>query len=123
MNTCIEIRDSPIHGKGVFAVRDISNGEIIEESHVIPLLKDIELPEELAVLQYPWNTEQYGLCISGTGSLFNHSDNANAMIHSVDEQKCVQRYSATRNILKDEEVTIYYHQEFEDHVNGCMGDG
>ncbi|MCH8905420.1 MAG: SET domain-containing protein-lysine N-methyltransferase, partial [Bacteroidetes bacterium] len=68
-------------------------------------------------LQYPWDEENYGLCISGAGSFFNHSKDANAKIHDRDFDNNIQRYSAVRNIAKGEEVTIFYNEDFEEFIN------
>lgn len=113
----VEIKKSPLHGKGVFAIRDIIKGEIFEESHVIPILIDIDLPEELATLEYPWDKDNYGLCIGGVGSFFNHSKHFNSKVHSTDKEKNIQRYSAVRDIKKGEELTIFYHADFDKYID------
>ncbi|MGB1319045.1 MAG: hypothetical protein ACPG5W_12585, partial [Flavobacteriales bacterium] len=51
MNDCVEIQESPIHGKGVFAIRDIKAGEIIAVSHVTLLHHNEQMPELIATLE------------------------------------------------------------------------
>ena len=54
MNSLIEIKNSPLHGKGVFAKKDISKGEVIVKSHMVEIHINENLPEELATLQFFW---------------------------------------------------------------------
>jgi hypothetical protein len=117
MNHCVEIKESPIHGKGVFAVRDIKAGEIIAVSHVTLLHHNEQMPEMIATLEFPWNDEYYALCLSDVGSFFNHDKNFNAKVLHQDKEKLTQTFSATRDISQGEEVMIYYNGKFEEFVN------
>jgi hypothetical protein len=54
---CVEIKDSPIHGKGVFAMRDIQEGEVLAVSHVTLLHHNEQLLELIATLEFPWDDE------------------------------------------------------------------
>ncbi|NQY09651.1 MAG: SET domain-containing protein-lysine N-methyltransferase [Flavobacteriales bacterium] len=118
MNDSLVIDESPIHGKGVFANKNIKQGEVIAECHVLLLHHYEELPEELATLQFPWDDQYYALCISDMGSFFNHTAEANAGVHSQNPATKTQVFAATTDIKKGEEVTIYYNDEFEKFVKG-----
>ena len=110
------IQNSSIHGKGVFANRTISKGEIITESEMIPILKEHDLPEELATLQFPWNEEYDAICISNVGSFFNHNKPPNAKV-TQDKVNNLQQFIANKEIKKGEEIFIYYNDAFENFVN------
>ena len=112
MNDRVEIKPSAIEGKGVFATSDIQKGEVITESHVVLLLHDEQLPEQLATLEFPWDDEHYALCISNAGSFFNHAKDANAQVHP-NKAEQTQAFIAARDISEGEEITIYYNDEFE----------
>ncbi len=116
MNHSVEIKESPIHGKGVFAIRDIEEGEIIAVSHVTLLHHNEQMPELIATLEFPWNEEYYALCLSDVGSFFNHDKAFNAKVLRQDKQNLTQTFSATKNIAEGEEVMIYYNDDFEDFV-------
>lgn len=116
MNRGVEIRKSPIHGKGVFATRSIQAGEVIAISHVTLLHHNEQLPELIATLEFPWNEEYYALCLSDVGSFFNHDENFNARVLHQDKEALTQTFAATRHIAKDEEVFIYYNDDFEEFV-------
>ncbi|MDA9121296.1 SET domain-containing protein-lysine N-methyltransferase [Flavobacteriales bacterium] len=116
MNDCVEIKESPIHGKGVFAIRDIKAGEIIAVSHVTLLHHNEQMPELIATLEFPWSEEYYALCLSDVGSFFNHDKNFSAKVLHQDKEKLTQTFSATRDIAKGEEVMIYYNDDFEEFV-------
>lgn len=117
MNDCVEIKESPIHGKGVFAKRDIEAGEILAVSHVTLLHHNEQLPELIATLEFPWNEEYYALCLSDVGSFFNHDKEFNAMVLHQDKKKLTQTFSAVRNIRKGEEVFIFYNDDFEEYIS------
>ena len=116
MNDCVEIKESPIHGKGVFAIRDIKAGEMIAVSHVTLLHHNEQMPELIATLEFPWSDEYYALCLSDVGSFFNHDKNFSAKVFHQDKEKLMQTFSATRDIKKGEEVMIYYNEDFEKFV-------
>ncbi len=117
MNEKVEIRESPIHGKGVFATCNIEAGEILTVSHVTLLHHDEQLPEAIATLEFPWNDEYYALCLSGVGSFFNHDKNFNARVLHQDKEHQTQTFVSTRKIEEGEEVFIYYNDGFEEFVS------
>ncbi|NQY66251.1 MAG: SET domain-containing protein-lysine N-methyltransferase [Flavobacteriales bacterium] len=110
------IKESPIHGKGVFASRNIKSGETIATCHVLLLSHHEELPESIATLQFPWSDDFYALCISSIGSFFNHNKDASAKVTAQNPETETQDFIATRNIEEGEEITIFYNQEFEDYI-------
>ncbi|MCF8275566.1 MAG: hypothetical protein K9J17_02435 [Flavobacteriales bacterium] len=116
MNDCVEIKESPIHGKGVFAKRAIAEGEILAVSHVTLLHHNEELPELIATLEFPWSEEYYALCLSDVGSFFNHDKDFSAKVLHQDEEKLTQTFVATRNIAEGEEVMIYYNDDFQEFI-------
>lgn len=117
MNQKVEIKESPIHGKGVFATRDIEPGDVLAVSHVTLLHHNEQLPELIATLEFPWDDEYYALCLSDVGSFFNHDKNFNAMVLHQDKEALTQTFAATRSIKKGEEVFIYYNDDFEEFVS------
>jgi SET domain-containing protein len=116
MNEMVEIKESSIHGKGVFAARDIDAGEILSVSHVTLLHHDEQLPEAIATLEFPWNDEYYALCLSGVGSFFNHDKHFNAKVLHQDKEHLTQTFVSTRNIEKGEEIFIFYNPDFEKYI-------
>lgn len=116
MNRGVEIKESPIHGKGVFATRDIEEGEIVAVSHVTLLHHNEELPELIATLEFPWNEEYYALCLSDVGSFFNHDKNFNTKVLHQDKESLTQTFCATRKIKAGEELFIFYNDDFEEFV-------
>ncbi len=117
MNQKVEIKESPIHGKGVFATRDIEADEVLAVSHVTLLHHNEQLPELIATLEFPWNDEYYALCLSDVGSFFNHDKNFNAKVLHQDNEALTQTFASTRPIKKGEEVFIYYNDDFEEFIS------
>ena len=53
--TKIEVKDSEIHGYGVFATESISKGEVIEECHLITLPLNKDTPADLLInYRFSW---------------------------------------------------------------------
>ncbi len=117
MNTIVEVKHSQLHGKGVFAKRNIGKGEIIVESHMALIHVNENLPEVLATLQFTWTDEYDAICLSDVGSFFNHASQPNAEIMDRDFINLIQTFRAKTDILKGYEITIYYNEAFDKFIN------
>lgn len=109
--TKIEVRKSRIHGWGVFATEKIVKEEVIEECPFII----IDGVNDRNFMDYSFNypagnfivdKTKFAMCF-GYGSLYNHSDNNNAYWTSYDKRGTYVFY-ATKDIEKDEEITVFY---------------
>lgn len=117
MTTIVEVKHSKLHGKGVFAKRDIKKGEVIVESHMALIHVNENLPKVLATLQFQWTEEYDAICLSDVGSFFNHNSNPSAEIISRDFTNQVQTFAAKTDISKGDEITIYYNDAFEKYIH------
>ena len=105
---------SELHGRGVFAARDIEPGEIIEICPVLVFSK-----EELAHVRqtflddyyFDWGTEgdYFALCL-GYGSLYNHEYEPNAE-YGMDFDALTIDFYAIKAIKAGEEITVNYNGE------------
>ena len=107
----ILVRESPIHGLGVFAKEVIGEGEMIEEC---PLLF-LPMPAFNLFLNYRFgypprldeiHKQQHVLPL-GYGCIYNHSDNNNAT-WVIDERKKTFKFIAIRDIEVGEEICTSY---------------
>ena len=110
----IEVRQSPRHDRGVFAIKNIRAGELIEES---PVLKfpELDLYSRKGTLQlanyvFAWSAGTVGLAL-GFGSIYNHSYSPNAFYKDTRDSK---RYIALTDIAAGEEITINYNGDPSD---------
>ena len=117
MSQLVTVKQSSLHGKGVFATQNIEKGEIIVVSHMVLIHINEQLPEELATLQFPWTDEYDAICLSDVGSFFNHSSKPNAKIIELDFANQIQTFAAKTVIAKGDEITIYYNDAFETFIN------
>jgi len=107
----IYVKKSPVHGWGVFAKEDIMENEVFEECPVLTL--PIEKGEATSLLvDYRFNWPQGGdwqeqVLALGYGSLYNHSENANAFWISDLENKTF-KFVSNRLIKQDEEIFVWY---------------
>ena len=102
---------SPVHGWGVFAKELIKEGEVFEECPTLTLpIKKGESTPLLIDYRFNWpqGTEWDEQVIAfGFGSLYNHSENANAYWSSNLENKTFL-FIANRDIQPNEEIFIWY---------------
>lgn len=106
-----EVKNSRIHGRGVFAKTDIARGALIEESPALFLTHDEK--EELrhtGLFNYYFlmnNSEHPAVFGFGYASFYNHSSQANAFYTFLPKRNII-RFQAYRKILAGEEITINY---------------
>lgn len=107
----IEVRESPIHGRGVFATKKIKKGEIIEVCPVVVVdKKQVPFLEKTELGNYYFDWEKGKAAIAlGFGSIYNHSYNPNAKYMPYDEKTL--RFRARRTIRPGEEICTNYNGE------------
>ena len=109
----IEVKSSPIHGLGVFATKDISPNEIVEECPVIIVDEAGEHRENTTTLfdrKFSWNKKQSAIAL-GYGSLYNHSKKFSAEFF-LDHKNNLIKIAATKPILAGEEILIDYGKNY-----------
>lgn len=116
MKQAIEVKRTPNKGRGVFALKDFEEGEIIEKCPVINITPDERKHCEKTILNfyiYPWRSTRSGSVVLGYGSIYNHSFNPNAdWKQNFKTENMV--YRALRSIKKGEEITVNYNGEPDD---------
>lgn len=109
--TGIEVKDSPLHGRGVFAKKKISRGALVEEAPAVFLSgEEKQLLQHSALLNYYFllNNSVYPAIFGlGYSSFYNHSPRANAF-YTFSPQRNIIRFYAYRKIMTGEEITINY---------------
>jgi SET domain-containing protein len=114
----IEVRNSEIHGRGVFAKEFIPSGTLIEECHYIPLEKkwnEMETILQEYVFAWPKVNWKRSVIVLGFGSIYNHSRNNNAD-WDTDLDRDVFKFFTIKDINKGEEIFTNYGPEYEKHV-------
>ena len=113
----IEVRRVKGKGRGVFALRPIREGEVIERAPVLVL--DVDSLDEATAIQglwshcFLWGRGKVALAL-GYGSLYNHSYRPNARYDDVGRQTKV--FTALRDIAPGEEITINYNGSPDDRA-------
>ena len=110
----IIVKESSIHGLGVFAAVDLAVGETLERCAYI-VIDDYDLQEENRLNDYLFTSPDAPtdyLVVMGCGMLYNHSDNANASweVDSVDNR--FLRFYADSAIKAGEEIFHDYGSEY-----------
>ncbi|GHB36959.1 SET domain-containing protein-lysine N-methyltransferase [Mongoliitalea lutea] len=116
----IQVRLSPIHGYGIFAVTDIDQDELIEESLLLELglrnrlISDPVIKDYIFIKSNPEEVHEYGSkVLLGLGYLgiYNHQDEPNAA-KKFDFLHNIGRIYARRPILAGEEIVITYGKQY-----------
>ena len=111
----VEVRSAGAKGRGVFAVRDIEVGDLIERAPVIPMPSDAIDPINKTALSYyvfMWGEadwpggEGYAVAL-GYISLYNHSYTPNAR-YTRDYDKTELVITALKPIKAGEEIVVNY---------------
>jgi SET domain-containing protein len=109
--------ESPIHGRGVFAARQLGAGDTIEECLILKVPGDqASLLEETDLFGFTFEWEDGVAVALGFGSLYNHSWTPNARYdHDYDRDLVI--YSAVRAIAAGEEITVNYSGDPDGHTD------
>jgi len=110
----IIIDSSPVHGQGVFATREIAEGEIIEQCPYI-VIDDDDLAEANRLQDYLFTSpDQPGdyLCVLGYGMMYNHSNEPNAEWEIDEDDIQFVRFTALKPISYGEEIFQNYGDEY-----------
>lgn len=107
--TALQVAPSPLHGRGLFARRLFSAGEVVCSSpcvvvppHEFDCVSDTVIGDYL----FWWGREHGALCL-GEVAMMNHSDTPNTRIEQVFDPPTL-RAIALRDITTDEELTFAY---------------
>lgn len=96
------VKKSSIHGYGVFAGKDFSINEVIEECYTLVTDKG-----ETTLNDYYFKVDDKSGLPLGFGGIYNHSDDPNATYNFVSELNLLV-FHALRFIHKGEEIFISY---------------
>ena len=103
------IKDNPTTGRGVYTASAIPAGSVIELAPVILLSasdREVIHGTHLHDYYYTWDGDRAAISL-GYGSLYNHSDRANAEFE-LDYDARMIRFTALRDIRSGEEITTDY---------------
>lgn len=118
MRRNIIVRRVAKKGRGVFAARNFSAGQVIENCPVLIFNSKERKHLEKTLLNYyiyPWRSTRGASLILGYGSIYNHSYSPNAdWKQNFKTQSMV--YRAIRPIKKGEEITVNYNSEPDDQT-------
>ena len=110
----ITVRESPIHGLGVFALQDVAAGETLERCPYI-VIDDDDLQEANRLNDYlftsPADPNDY-LVVMGCGMLYNHAAPGNAKWEVDEADNRFLRFYAGCDIKAGEELFHDYGEEY-----------
>ena len=110
----IIVKESLVHGLGVFAAVDLAVGETLERCAYI-VIDDDDLQEENRLNDYLFTSPDAPtdyLVVMGCGMLYNHSNNANASWEVDSADNRFLRFYADSAIKAGEEIFHDYGSEY-----------
>lgn len=120
-NTKVFIRDSQVHGIGVFANKSIKKDEAVEVFPIVPMSFRTNYQGDTRVLEYGVvkfceceECKRHGYVIFlrlGYGGIYNHQDDHNAMI-TIDYGKFYGTCVAIKDIEQGDEIFINYGSQY-----------
>jgi SET domain-containing protein len=115
--TGIEIKQSPLHGRGVFATQRIKPGAVIEIAPLILLeTADKEFLQTTSLFSYYFlidNEDTPAALGLGNSSLYNHSYSANA-VYTISLKDACLVIKACKEIKPGDEITLNYNGKPDD---------
>lgn len=103
----VEVRNSKIHGNGVFATDNFNIGDTVVVNQVITFNND-KLSNDLIIYCYKWEDNKVCIFI-GEGVWINSSTNPNVKV-VLDFESKMARFVAIKNIMIGDE--LFYNYEF-----------
>ncbi|MDZ7697198.1 MAG: SET domain-containing protein-lysine N-methyltransferase [Deltaproteobacteria bacterium] len=114
-NRDLEVKTSPIHGRGVFATQDIPAGAILEECHFIQLnetdFDNLDPGLKHYVFLFPRGFKGKGRAYAiplGICSIINHSHDHPNATWTTSESRWLFIFTSLRHIQAGEEILIDY---------------
>lgn len=110
----IVMKDTEKYGRGIFAIRDIKQGEFIEEAPVIVIpIEEWKLMRKSILSNYVFRWGEDKALALGYGSIYNHSYTPNARYLTNIENQSIDFY-AREDIQEGEEITVNYNGDPRD---------
>lgn len=111
MQSNVAVKETTSIGRGVFTLRNINKGEVVERCPVLILsAKDRKRIDTTQLYNYYfwWGTDKKRAAIAlGFGSLYNHSYEPN-VVYLRDFKRKLLVFKALRNIQKNEQLLVNY---------------
>lgn len=110
----IMIKDSRLHGQGVFAITSIQEGEVIEMCPYL-VIDDDDIADDNRLNDYLFSSpDQEGdyFVVMGYGMMYNHSDEPNAEWEIDSHDNRFLCFRALKAIEAGEEITQNYGSEY-----------
>jgi hypothetical protein len=115
----IEIKQSTLHQRGVFALKAFEPGAVIETAPVILLKKtDKEFLQSTTLFHYYFlvNNQQVPVVLGlGYSSLYNHAYKANA-VYGISLKDATLKITACKPIQPGDEITLNYNGNSDDET-------
>lgn len=110
ISSLIEVRSSPIHGRGVFARTFIPEGTVLEEAPYI----EVKNNPTVADYVFGLKTSPFKALVFGFGSIYNSAltKSERSASYEINEEGQFCTFKTTRDIQADEEILTFYGEKW-----------
>jgi SET domain-containing protein len=106
----VEVRESTVHGRGVFANSKLLKNTVFEIP-ILPIVKKT-VPDDLLIYSFPFDNIKCCFCL-GFITLVNHSNIPNLKVLELDKIKLIKKFIIINDIEIGEELFLNYgHNNF-----------
>lgn len=106
----VEVRESTVHGRGVFVNSKLLKNTVFEIP-ILPVVKNI-VPDDLLIYSFPFDNIKCCFCLGFT-TLVNHSKTPNLKVLELDKTKLIKKFIIINDIEIGEELFLNYgHNNF-----------
>ena len=110
----IAVKDSPLHGLGVFACVDFAKDSVIERCFYL-VIDDDDLQEINRLNDYLFTSPDVKsdyLCVLGCGMIYNHGTPPNAEWQIADDDNRFIEFTALQDIRAGDEILHDYGEDY-----------
>jgi uncharacterized protein len=108
-----EVRSSPRHGRGLFAIQAIARDTVLMEAPVLLIAADQRDALQATIVDdyvYEWDDDGTAALVLGVSSMCNHADEPNAYLWLVPHGPSAELVTIA-DIAAGEEITVSYRAE------------
>jgi SET domain-containing protein len=113
---CVEMKSSPVHGRGMFAKTRIQPDKLIEAAPLIFFNRDKDITPDSVIKRYDMNVNaNTNAVMLGYASIYNHSDDHNAAWKIIDDKIYI---TSIKHIEPGQEVFVNYGPHYWSNKQG-----
>jgi len=112
----LEVKMTKEKGRGVFALVNFNEGDVVEVCPVIAIIRNDECPVQLEPFPYEWTKNKCAI-VGGYASFYNHTNTDESVPNvdlDIDKKGKTVIFTCIAPIAKGDELTFIYRDDTND---------